>query len=123
MDCLCPAEKNKELRQYMKAMSEKAWQLVNWLTHHRNANKMAAMISVGAVDALIVDYARLLSRERWDRTEQCVVCASRNLRTHFDIAIQPDGAYFETCGACGWSSHPGYPDDEDQAGDPAPREG
>jgi hypothetical protein len=109
---LCAGEKNDELRGYLRAMMEKAWPLVNWLTHHRNANKTAALITLDAVDAIVKHYMRLLSRERADRTDQCPRCASRNLRTFFDIGIEPDGAYFEACGVCGWDSHPGYPDDE-----------
>jgi hypothetical protein len=108
---LCPGEKNDELRNYLRATTEKAWQLVAWLTHHRNANKTAALIAADAVDAIVKHNVRLLSRERADRTDHCPRCASRNLRTFFDIAIEPDGAYFEACAACGWNSHPGYPDD------------
>jgi hypothetical protein len=104
---LCPGEKNAELRNYIKATTEKAWPLVNWLTHHRNASKTAALIAADAVDAIVKHHVRLLSRERADRTDECPRCASRNLRTFFDIAIGPDGAYFEACAACGWHSHPG----------------
>jgi hypothetical protein len=110
---LCPGEKNDELRNYLRALIEKAWPLVNWLTHHRNANKTAAIIAVDAVDAIVKHYARLLSRERADRTDQCPRCASRNVRTFFDIEIEPDGAYFEACAACGWDSHPGDPNEDD----------
>ena len=109
---LCPGEKNEEHRGYLKATTEKAWQLVNWLTHHRNANKTASLITADAIDSIVKHYARLLSRERADRTDKCPRCASRNVRTFFDIAIEPDGAYFEECAACGWDSHPGYPDDD-----------
>lgn len=115
-DQFCPGEKNKELRQYLKATSERAWQLVNWLTHHRNANKTAALIAKDAVDAIVVHFAHLLSRERHDRTDQCPHCASRKLRTFYDVAIEPDGAYFEPCSECEWSSHPGY--EEDMERDP-----
>ncbi|MEJ6847006.1 hypothetical protein V3589_12415 [Sinorhizobium fredii] len=108
---LCPGERNDELRHYMRAVVEKAWPLVNWLTHHRNANKTSALIALDAVDAIGKHYMRLLSRERHDRTDQCPRCASRNLRTFFDIAIAPEGAYFESCAECGWDSHPGYPDE------------
>jgi hypothetical protein len=113
-DHFTPGEKNKELRQYLKATTERAWQLVNWLTHHRNANKTATLIAKDAVDAIIVHLAHLLSRERHDRADQCPRCTSRKLRTFYDIAIEPDGAYFETCGECNWSSHPGYEDDMDR---------
>jgi hypothetical protein len=110
---LCPGEKNAELRNYLKAMIEKAWPLVNWLTHHRNASKTAALIASDAVDAIAKHYVRLLSRERADRADQCPKCASRKIRTFFDIAIDPDGAYFDVCAACGWDSHPGTPLDDD----------
>jgi hypothetical protein len=115
MGKLCPGERNDELRGYMKALVERAWPLVNWLTHHRHANKTAALVALDAVDAIVKHYVRLLSRERADRTDQCPRCASRNVRTFFDIAIVPDGAYFESCRECGWDSHPGYPEDDDEA--------
>jgi hypothetical protein len=41
-DYYCPGSSNKELRQYLKATTERAWQLASWLTHHTNANKTAA---------------------------------------------------------------------------------
>jgi hypothetical protein len=116
MGKICPSEKNDELRSYMKALVEKAWPLVNWLTHHRNANKTAAaLVALDGVDAIVKHYVRLLSRERADRTDQWPQCASRNVRTFFDIAIPPDGAYFEACGECDWDSHPGYPADYEGA--------
>lgn len=116
---LCPGEKNDELRNYMKALVEKAWPLVNWLTHHRNANKTAALIALDAVDAIVKHYARLISRERADRADECPRCASRDIRTFFDIGIAPDGKYFEACRHCGWDSHPGYPDDGEEVQDEA----
>jgi hypothetical protein len=107
MDHLCAGERNKELRQYMKATSEKTWQLVNWLTHDRNANKTASTIAIHGCDMVVGHYVQLLMRDRTDRTETCPRCSSRNIRTHFDVAIEPDGAYFDTCGACDWINHPG----------------
>ena len=105
-DQLCPGDPNKELRQYLKTTSEKAWQLVNWLTHHRNANKTAALIANEAVNTLVMAFNRVLSRDRHDRTEQCPRCASRDLRTYFDPALEPDGEYYEVCAGCTWTSHP-----------------
>ncbi|CAN5348581.1 hypothetical protein BH09ACT8_BH09ACT8_30870 [soil metagenome] len=104
----CPGSSNDKLRGYLKATTDKAWQLVNWLTHHRNANKTAALIAKRAVDALAVHMANILTRERWDRTDQCPRCESRAIRTFFDPEIAPEGAYFEDCGECDWNSHPGH---------------
>ena len=111
MDHLCSGERNKTLRQYMKATSEKTWQLVNWLTHDRSANKTTASIAIHGCDTVVGHYAQLLMRGRTERTETCPRCSSRNIRTHFDIGIEPDGAYFDTCGACDWTNHPGPPDE------------
>ncbi|MCH9051312.1 MAG: gamma-glutamylcyclotransferase [Proteobacteria bacterium] len=113
MDQLCAGKKNKELRQYMKAASEKTWQLVNWLTHDRNANKSASSIAIEGCDMVVGHYIQLLMRGRTDRAETCPRCSSRNIRTNFEIAIEPDGAYFDTCGACEWTNHPGYRDEEE----------
>jgi hypothetical protein len=96
----------------MKATSEKTWQLVNWLTHERSASKIASSISIHGCDMIVGHYVQLIMSEQSDKTDKCPLCSSRNIRTHFDIAIEPDGAYYNTCGSCDWSSHPGYPNDE-----------
>ena len=115
MDHLCPGQKSKELRRYMKATSEKTWQLVNWLIHDRNANKTASSIAIEGCDTVVGHYIQLLMRGRTDRMETCPRCSSRNIRTHFDIAIEPDGAYFDTCGACDWTITPAIVMKEKQA--------
>jgi hypothetical protein len=107
-DHYCPGRTNKELRQYLKATTERAWGLVNWLTHHRNANKTAALIAKHAVDTIVVHMAHLSNRGRWDRTGECPRCGSRAVRTFFDHEIGSNGAYFDDCGECSWNSHPGY---------------
>jgi|tagenome__1003787_1003787.scaffolds.fasta_scaffold20840228_3 hypothetical protein len=107
VDCLCPGDKNEKLRQYMKVTSEKTWQLVNWITHDRHANKTATSIAMHAVNTLIGHCIFLLMRERTDQNEQCPVCSSRDIRTHFEMEIEPDGDYYQTCGSCDWSNHPG----------------
>jgi hypothetical protein len=104
---LCPGERNKELRRYMKGNSERTWQLVNWLTHDRNANRTASTISIQACNTIVGHYVQLIMRDRDDQSEKCPLCSSRNIRTHFDMEIEPDGAYFDTCGACNWTNHPG----------------
>jgi hypothetical protein len=106
MNQLCRGPHNKDLRAYLKATSEKTWQLVNWLTHDRNANQTASSIAIEACDTLIGHAAQLLIRDKTVNIETCPRCMSRNIRSHFDIGIEPDGAYYSTCGQCDWSSHP-----------------
>jgi len=105
-DRLCPGDSNERLRSYMKTTTESTWQLVNWLTHARNATKTAASIAAHACDTAVGHFVQLMERERIDRGEKCPICNSRDVRSHFDMAIEPDGDYYLTCGSCGWSSHP-----------------
>jgi hypothetical protein len=107
MNRLCPSSRNEKLRQYMKTTSEKTWQLVNWLTHDRDANDTASSIAIHACDTVVGHSVQLLMREKMDHSETCPRCLSRNIRTHFDIDIEPDGAYYNTCSKCNWTSHPG----------------
>lgn len=106
MNQLCSGSSNKALRKHLKNTAEETWQLVNWLTHHRTANKTASSIAIHACSTVVGHFIQILERQRTDRTDECPICDSRNIRTHFDIAIEPDGDYYLTCGACGWSSHP-----------------
>lgn len=104
----CPGRSNDKMRGYLKTTTDKAWDLVNHLTHHRNANRTAALIAKRAVDTIVVHMANIMTRDLWDRTDECPRCESRALRTYYDPEIAPDGAYFQNCGACDWNSHPGH---------------
>ena len=111
IDQLCSGKKNKEIRQYLKVMSTKLWQLVNWLTHERSANKTASSIAIDDCGMIAGHFIRLVHIGRVDSLDTCPQCSSRNIRSHFDNLLKPDGEYYETCGVCDWSSHPGYPED------------
>jgi hypothetical protein len=114
LDVLCPGGSNERLRQYLKHTTEDTWQLVNWLTHTRHATKTAAAIAAHAVDTVVGHLISVVERERLDREgETCPVCSSRDVRSHYDIAIEPAGDYYRTCGSCGWSNHPGSPEEDD----------
>lgn len=104
----CPGSSNDKMRGYLKATTDKAWDLVNHLTHHRNANRTGALIAKRAVDTIVVHMANILTRDLWERTEQCPRCESRSVRTFYDPEISPDGGHFEACGECDWNSHPGH---------------
>lgn len=105
MNELCRGKSNKELRYYLKNTAKETWQLVNWLTHDRSANKMASSIAIHACDTVVGHFFQVLARETMDRIEQCPLCKSRNIRTHFDISIEPDGDYYMSCGVCDWNNH------------------
>lgn len=110
MNQLCGGGSDKELRQHLKNTAKEAWQLVNWLTHARNATKTASFIAIHSCQTTIGNFIRVLERSSTDKTDQCPICRSRNVRTHFDIALPPDGNYYTSCGACEWTNHPGVPE-------------
>jgi hypothetical protein len=103
---LCSGKSNQELRHYLKNTASHTWQLVNWLTHYRNAHETTATIAVYACDTVVGHFIQILEREKIEQTKQCPVCKSRRIRTHFDISIEPEGDYYLTCGICGWNNHP-----------------
>lgn len=117
-DQLCPGPANQELRQYLKTHAEKTWSLVSSITHDTKANDTATVIALEAVENVIGDSIAIVMRARRDKAGNCPSCSSRKVRTHYDNLIGENGDYFETCGVCDWSSHPGY-DYEEPAQVPA----
>lgn len=106
MNQLCPGSSNKNLRQHLKNVAKESWQLVNWLTHSKNANKTASSIAIESCQTVFGHFMRILQKSRFDKDEDCPVCKSRNIRSHFDISIGDDGDYFLSCGVCDWTNHP-----------------
>lgn len=106
---LCGGGSNERLRQYLKSQAKETWQLTNWLTHSRSADRVATEIAIGGYEATLRTFIQLLQRQRTGGAEECPSCRSRNIRTFFDIEIPPDGDYFLSCGVCEWHNHPGLP--------------
>ena len=106
MNHLCGGSRNKELRQHLKNTAKEVWQLVNWLTHERSADKTVSSIAIHSCGTLVGHFIQVLQRSRTNSTDGCPVCHSRNIRTYFDAAISPDGDYYLSCGVCDWTNHP-----------------
>lgn len=106
IDELYASSSNQRLRSYLKNTAKETWQLVNWLTHDRNANDTASSIAIHACDTVVGHLVQTLVRERTDQTHECPLCKSRDIRTHFDHLIEPDGDYYTSCGVCDWNTHP-----------------
>lgn len=115
MNVLCGGGSNKELRQHLKNTAKETWQLANWLTHTRSADTAASSIAIQSCDTVTGHFITLLERQRTGGAQECPACKSRNVRSHFDIDIEPDGDYFLSCGVCDWTNHPGVGLPEDLA--------
>ena len=109
LNALCGGPSNDKLRRYLKGVSEHTWQLVNWLTHYRSADEMACSIAIHGSDTIVGHFVQILERSKTKDVKLCAMCGSREIRSHYDPEIPPDGDYFVTCGVCEWSTHPGLP--------------
>lgn len=100
MNELCAGGSSKELRQQLKNTSKEAWQLVNWLTHARGASQTASSIAIHSCQTVIGHFIQVLEGGRADQVGKCPVCKSRDIRTHYDIAIPPPMATTTQVAGC-----------------------
>lgn len=107
MNQLCAGASNKALRQHLKNLAKEAWQLANWLTHTKSASRTASSIAMHSCSTVVGHTMQVLNRASQDRTDQCPVCKSRDVRSHYDIDIPPSGDSYLSCGVCDWDDHPG----------------
>jgi len=107
MNHLCGGGSNKELRQHLKNLAKEAWQLSNWLTHTKSASRTASSIAIHTCQTVVGHLMQILKREEQDKSDQCPICKSRDIRKHYDIDIAPDGDSYLSCGVCDWNDHPG----------------
>lgn len=108
MNQLCAGSSNKTLRQYLKTTAKQTWQLVNWLTHARNANQGITSIAVRGADTIFDHFAQVLVGVETESIDKCLSCSSRNIRTFYDVGLGEDGEYYSSCGECDWTNHPSY---------------
>ena len=108
---LFPGSSHKDLRQLLKNTAKDAWQVANWLTHTRNASRTASTMVIHSCQTVVGHFIQALEGGRAAKVGKCPVCQSNDLRSHFDVGIQPEGDYYTSCGVCDWTDHPGQSED------------
>lgn len=105
-DVLCPGASAKEARAFLKAISNRAWDLVSWLTHASRATYqdmiMAAMATQASVDAL----AMMLKKHRSGVPDRCPNCSSYQVTALYRPEYETDSGYIRFCPKCEWSDAP-----------------
>lgn len=96
----------KELRSFLKGTCEKTWNLVNWVTHYRNAGEVEASIAYQACGTLAGHISQSLAAAKKRERSVCPSCGSYNIRSHYDVRIAADDKTYYTCGLCTWNTHP-----------------
>lgn len=86
------------VRGYLKAICRKGWQLANWLTHARNANRADAALCVSATEHVISSLIRLSLTSITSAPDRCGRCGSSKIH----MTWRPDEEdYVAVCEMCG----------------------
>ena len=94
-----------KLRNYLKALVEKTWDLTVWLQHYANATSADADFVLEATSHLIGTFGQIIHRREAGEPERCPRCASYRVTTDLQPEVEEDGYYESTvCAACGWRS-------------------
>lgn len=94
---LASGESSARLRSYLKGLAGETWQLVNWLTHAKNAIRADAEIGLKAVEHLLGVFTA--AKLRTGRTlNRCQDCGSYEM-------------FSGACRQCGWVDRSYEPDE------------
>lgn len=91
----------EHVRGYLKASTGKAWKLVNWLTHAKNATRNDAELALSATEHAVESLTDLVLRELSAAPEQCGRCKSYRITVTFRPDEGENGEYVAQCDACG----------------------
>ena len=90
---------SERLRGYLKSMSKTTCELVNWLTHARNATRFDGIAAVDATSHLLVMFTTASMRFEHGDTDRCPSCGSYQLSDDYD---SEEDISFRVCGRCHW---------------------
>jgi hypothetical protein len=100
-NALAPGGSAEHVRGYLKTTAERAWRLVNWLTHAANANRNDADLALSATSHAINNYALLIVRRKASAPERCERCKSYRITVDWRPDLGPTGLYISRCESCG----------------------
>lgn len=100
-NAVAPGGSAEYVRGYLKATGERAWRLVNWLTHSSNATRNDAEVALDATSHVINNYALSTLKRRIAAPERCGRCKSYRITVDWRPELGPTGLYVPRCEACG----------------------
>lgn len=99
-----PGQHLKDIRAYLKQVSNSAWQLANWLTHTSNALVIDAELTMDATHHVLEVFSTAVIRKESERPDKCPQCGSYQLSSFYVPELEPDPPYVTVCKGCGWES-------------------
>jgi len=88
------------VRGYLKAMANKSWELVNWLTHAKNATRHDAQLALSATEIAVDQLMMLALRTLANAPEQCGKCGSFKITVTWRPDVGEEGEYVAECDVC-----------------------
>jgi len=100
-NALAPGNSAEHVRGYLKTTAERAWRLVNWLTHAANATRVDAELALSATTHVINNYALLIVRRKASTPDRCGRCQSYKVTVDWRPDLGAAGEYIVRCETCG----------------------
>jgi predicted RNA-binding Zn-ribbon protein involved in translation (DUF1610 family) len=103
---ISPGSTGEEARSYLKASSKATWQLVNWLTHARNASRVHGQVSVDATYGVLSACSAFLVRAKTNVPDRCPNCSSYQIGVDYRPASRRGRQLraYSVCSRCGWEA-------------------
>jgi hypothetical protein len=91
---------SKKVRSYLKTISESTWELVNWLTHAKNAVSLDAHLAIDATKNVLQAFGAALVRHQRALPDRCPNCGSYRIGSR--SLPEHDPPYAVVCKSCDW---------------------
>jgi hypothetical protein len=95
---LASGKRNERIRGYLKALAKETWEVVNWLTHTANANKIEGTMAIDATHSVLEAFGSALIRQERKMPERCGRCNSLRLQLVYMPELENDAAICQSCG-------------------------
>lgn len=97
---------SERVRGYLKELAKVTWELVNWLTHAKNAVRMDAILAVEGTGHTLFAFGMAIVRKEQGVPDRCPQCASYRVTRDWRPEFAPDHEYVTRCEACDWEDLP-----------------
>ncbi|MDO8487266.1 MAG: hypothetical protein Q7S45_03160 [Candidatus Curtissbacteria bacterium] len=106
-DLLASGKEARKIRAHLKTNSDSTWELVSWLTHHKNAVREDAKYVMNATEQLMLNTLSIVVRSEKSKPKRCPKCKSYRVISDFrsELMYKVEHPYVELCEACGWGGN------------------
>jgi hypothetical protein len=104
-NAIAPGDSAEYIRGYLKTSGERAWRLVNWLTHANNATRDDAELALSATSHIVSNYTSCVLKRKAGAPERCGRCKSYRITVDWHPELGETGFMFpaaKPAAPCQW---------------------